>query len=94
MKIIIDTPEEFEIDFKNDRFFECFSRIRTAASKDDTNIAGNYEYEIFDMLLNAFDRAITDKELLQQMNKAAIYPNIEVNAKFVALDDIKEILNV
>lgn len=54
MKIIIDIPEEFEIDFKNDRFDECFSRIYYAASSSKTNIAGNYELETLEMLRKAF----------------------------------------
>ena len=94
MKIIIDIPEEFEIDFKNDRFDECFSRLYYAASSSKTNIAGNYELETLEMLRKVFKNAVTDKELFQQMNKAAIYPNIEVNAKFVALDDLKEIVDI
>lgn len=54
MKIIIDIPKEFEIDFKNDRFEECIERIYYAASSSKTNIAGNYEFEILDMLRKAF----------------------------------------
>lgn len=54
MKIIIDIPEEFENDFKNDRFDECFSRIYYATSSSKTNIAGNYELETLEMLRKAF----------------------------------------
>lgn len=54
MKIIIDIPEEFEIDFKNDKFDECFSRIYYAATSSKTNIAGNYELETLEMLRKAF----------------------------------------
>ena len=51
MKILIDIPEEFEIDYRTDRFSDFFDRV-----KADMNfiICGQYESETADILKSAF----------------------------------------
>lgn len=51
MKIIIDIPEEFESHFERDRFDDSLCRLRT----DAHCIAGKYEQELCDMLIEAFN---------------------------------------
>lgn len=50
---------------------------------DNRDIIGWFE----DYKNNALDK------LFYRCKRASIYPNIEVNAKFVALDDLKEIVD-
>lgn len=49
MKIEIEIPEEFEKDFKHDRFEECLTRLNADAHMT----AGNYEKETAIMLVKA-----------------------------------------
>lgn len=51
MKITIEIPEEFEIDYKTDKFKDFFLRI----SADMNCICGNYERETLEMLIKAFE---------------------------------------
>ena len=50
MKITIEIPKEYEIDFKVDKFKDFFSRVIT----DMNCLCGNYEREIAQMLIEAF----------------------------------------
>lgn len=50
MKITIEIPIAFEIDWKNDRFEDSLNRLKA----DAHCLAGNYEKEIVDMLIVAF----------------------------------------
>lgn len=50
MKILIDIPKEFEIDYRTDRFADFFGRVEA----DMDVICGNYERETADILRNAF----------------------------------------
>lgn len=69
MYLMIEIPEEFEKDFNNDKFKECFERL-LADTKDrfkEHNIllAGNYEIETLKMFIESFENAdIVDKELV------------------------------
>ncbi len=58
MKIIIEIPKEYEIDFKTDKFKDFFSRVIV----DMNCLCGNYEKEIAQMLIESFNNgeAITD----------------------------------
>lgn len=56
MKITIDIPREYEPDFIADKFKDFFSRIITDI--DYSDLCGNYEKEIAEMFLEAFDKAI------------------------------------
>lgn len=53
-KYIIEIPEEFDWHFKKDRFEDSLNRL----SADAHFLAGNYEQETVDMLINAFKNAI------------------------------------
>lgn len=58
MKLIVEIPEEFESDFNEDKFEECFSRI--LVDLDDFKnciLCGRYEKETFDMIEKAFRNA-------------------------------------
>lgn len=50
MKIILEIPKEFEKDFEIDRFEDSLCRLIA----DAHSIAGNYEKEVAEMLIDAF----------------------------------------
>ena len=50
MKILIDIPKEFEIDYRTDRFADFFDRVKA----DMNFICGQYESETADILKSAF----------------------------------------
>lgn len=56
MKISIDIPREYERDFIADKFKDFFSRV--IAGMHYSGLCGNYEKEIAEMFLEAFDKAI------------------------------------
>ena len=56
VKITIDSPREYERDFSAGKFKDFFSRV--IADIDFKGICGNYEKEIAEMFLEAFDKAI------------------------------------
>lgn len=53
MKVIIDIPSDFTGDYIADKFKDFFSRV--IADIDCKGMCGNYEKEIAEMFLNAFD---------------------------------------
>ena len=56
MKLKIDIPREYERDFSADKFKDFFSRVIADINCD--GMCGNYEKEIAEMFLEAFDNAI------------------------------------
>lgn len=66
MKLTIDIPREYERDFITDKFKDFFSRVIADINYD--GMCGNYEKEIAEMFLEAFDKAI-----LSEIN-----PNVNV----------------
>lgn len=56
MKITIDIPREYERDFIIDKFKDFFLRVIT--DMDYSGLCGNYEKEIAEMFLEAFNKAI------------------------------------
>ena len=56
MKLTIDIPREYERDFIADKFKDFFSRVIT--DMDYSGLCCNYEKEIAEMFLEAFDKAI------------------------------------
>lgn len=56
VKLTIDIPREYERDFIGDKFKDFFSRV--IADIDCSGLCGNYEKEIAEMFLEAFDKAI------------------------------------
>ena len=53
MKIIIDVPKEFTGDYIADKFKDFFSRV--VADIDCKGLCGNYEKEIAEMFIKAFE---------------------------------------
>lgn len=56
VKITIDIPREYERDFSAGKFKDFFSRVIADINCD--GMCGNYEKEIAEMFLEAFDKAI------------------------------------
>lgn len=56
MKLTIDIPKGYEKDFIVDKFKDFFSRV--IADIHYSGLCGNYEKEIAEMFLEAFDKAI------------------------------------
>lgn len=56
MKLTIDIPRGYERDFSADKFKDFFSRV--IMDIDYSGLCGNYEKEIAEMFLEAFDKAI------------------------------------
>ena len=56
MKLTIDIPKGYEKDFIADKFKDFFSRVIADINCD--GMCGNYEKEIAEMFLEAFDKAI------------------------------------
>lgn len=56
VKLTIDIPREYERDFSVDKFKDFFSRVIADINCD--GLCGNYEKEIAEMFLEAFDKAI------------------------------------
>lgn len=56
MKLTINIPREYERDFIGDKFKDFFSRV--IADIDCSGLCGNYEKEIAEMFIKAFDEAI------------------------------------
>lgn len=56
VKLTIDIPKGYEKDFTADKFKDFFSRVIADINYD--GMCGNYEKEIAEMFLEAFDKAI------------------------------------
>lgn len=83
MKLTIDIPIEYERDFIGDKFKDFFSRV--IADISCNGLCGNYEKEIAEMFLEAFDKGIIG----ESNPNAKVIPvaNISLNK-----DDIREIV--
>lgn len=58
MKITIDIPKEFEKHFGEDRFKDSLERVRyDCTGMDDTALSWQYDLEVLDMLIEAFENA-------------------------------------
>lgn len=56
MKVVIDIPNDFTGDYIVDKFKDFFSRV--IADIDNNGLCGNYEKEIAEMFIKAFDESI------------------------------------
>lgn len=56
VKLTIDIPRGYERDFISDKFKDFFSRVIADINYD--GLCGNYEKEIAEMFLDAFDKAV------------------------------------
>ena len=72
MKITIDIPREYERDFIADKFKDFFSRVIADINCD--GLCGNYEKEIAEMFLEAFDKVI--------------FGDVNLNANFIPVQPI------
>ena len=54
MKVLIDIPEEFELDYRTDRFRDFFERV----TADMDVMCGRYERETAEVLSKAFQQSI------------------------------------
>lgn len=66
MKLTIDIPREYERDFIADKFKDFFSRVIADINCD--GMCGNYEKEIAEMFLEAFEKAIVGDVNLNAYN--------------------------
>lgn len=57
MRIEIEIPEKFEVDYNTDKFKDFFERIFYDIGKGV--LCGNYEKEIAEMFIKAFDESKT-----------------------------------
>ena len=70
MKIIIDIPEEFEKHFDNDRFEDSLKRLKSDAGT--FCMAGKYEIELCEMLIEAFKTSTKVKYTLVGVDLAGV----------------------
>lgn len=64
MKLIINIPEVFEVDFNRDKFKDSLQRL----IEDAHYLAGNYEIETAEMLIKAFEKSTTLQNWLDSFN--------------------------
>lgn len=62
MKITIDIPKEFELHFNNNRFKDSLERLKGDAGT--FCLAGKYEIELCEMLIEAFENAKTEPPII------------------------------
>lgn len=55
MKVVIEIPDDFTIDYARDKFKDFFSRVITDI--DCKGMCGRYEKEIAEMFITAFDNS-------------------------------------
>ena len=67
MKIIIDIPTEFEIDYKGDKLKDFFSRVLCDIEKGV--LCGNYEKETAEMFLKAFDESVPMANIVDKLEE-------------------------
>lgn len=74
MKILIDIPKAFEVDYNTDRFAEFFQRCLA----DMNTCCGNYEQETAEMMEKAFEKSRLydpDKDVKQLENERKFWEN-------------------
>lgn len=78
MKLLIDIPSEFGLDFINNKFEDCFQRLlhdtKDRIKNHDTLLAGNYEIETLEMFIKAFKNA-TEVQLYEPVASDIKVPN-------------------
>ena len=70
MKILIDIPKEFEVDYNTDRFAEFFQRCLA----DMDTCCGNYEHETAEMMEKAFaeSRLYDPDKVVEQLEEIRV----------------------
>ena len=76
MKVLIDIPEEFEVDYHTDRFRDFFDR----AVADMDVMCGTYERETVDALAKAFEESgVYDLDkVVEELDKLADKANDKI----------------
>ena len=71
MKLIIDIPTEFELDYKVNRFQDFFTRVLYSIEKVDGlyGLCGNYEKETTEMFLKAFDESVPMANIVEKLEE-------------------------
>lgn len=57
MKIIIEIPPEFEVDYRRDKFNDFFKRVETDINCGSILLCGLWEQEIAEMFITAFRKS-------------------------------------
>lgn len=82
MKLLIDIPSEFGLDFINNRFEDCFQRLlhdtKDRLDKHNILLAGNYEIETCEMFIKAFKNAV-EVQLYEPIDSDIKIPNKLLN---------------
>lgn len=64
MGLLINLPDEFVSHYEKDKFKDSLERIifdlRSRLGNGDVNLAGNYEIEVLEMLMAAFENSSVD----------------------------------
>ena len=84
MKITIEIPEEFEIDYKTDKFKDFFQRV-LADMKDYSVVCGNYEKETAEMFLKAFKDSLevnTNRDIAEKTMETMTEECVDVNIDY------------
>lgn len=93
MKILIDIPKEFEVDYNTDRFAEFFQRCLA----DMCTCCGNYEWETAEMMEKAFaeSRLYDPDKVVEQLETMRMrYYLTYANTRDKTNDDIWEKVSV
>lgn len=94
MKILIDIPKAFEVDYNTDRFAEFFQRCLA----DMNTCCGNYEQETAEMMKKAFEksRPYDPNKVVEQLEVISdkIPLQYEYNYEKGMLDGINEAIEV
>ena len=75
MKVVIDIPKDFEQHFNEDKFKDSLLRLKADTNyglEHESTISGNYEIELLDMLVEAFEEARTIESSRSSYN---LYPS-------------------
>jgi len=82
MKLLIEIPSEFGLDFINNRFEDCFQRLlhdtKDRIDKHNILLAGNYEIETCEMFIKAFKNAV-EVQLYEPIDSDIKIPNELLN---------------
>lgn len=63
MQVVMDIPNEFEMDYKTDKFREFFERV--LADMADATVCGSYEREIAEMFFKQFQESKVVNSLIE-----------------------------
>jgi hypothetical protein len=68
MKLIIEIPKEFEVDYNGDKFKDFFSRVLCDIEKGKC-LCGNYEIETAEMFLKAFVESVPMANIVEKLEE-------------------------